>query len=31
MRSVEEIQADAEGRSAFSNRTEYDIWADRWC
>lgn len=31
MRTREEITADAEPRSAFSNGTEYDMWADRWC
>ena len=31
MRSAEEIQADAAGDKPFSNQTEYDIWADRYC
>lgn len=31
MRSEEEIRADAEDRRAFSNGTEYEMWADRWC
>jgi hypothetical protein len=31
MRTEEQIAADAEERSPFSNGTEYDMWADRWC
>ena len=31
MRTSEQIQADAEDRSPFSNGSEYGIWADRWC
>jgi hypothetical protein len=31
VRSYEEIDADAERRPAFSNGTEYEIWADEWC
>lgn len=31
MRTDEEIMADAENRSPFSNGSEYDYWAGRWC
>lgn len=31
MRTSEQIQADAEDRSPFSNGSEYDYWAGRWC
>jgi hypothetical protein len=31
MRSYEEIKADALPERTFSNGSEFDIWADRWC
>lgn len=31
MRTYEQIAADAEDCSPFSNGSEYDHWADRWC
>lgn len=31
MRAYEEIAADATEGRAFSNSTQYEIWADRWC
>lgn len=31
MRTEDEIRADASLKSPFSNRTEYDIWADDHC
>jgi hypothetical protein len=31
VRTSEQIMADAEQRSPFSNGSEYDHWADRWC
>lgn len=31
MRTPDEIQADAAPERAFSNHTEYEIWADRYC
>jgi len=31
MRTADQIQADATPQRPFSNGTEYDIWADRWC
>jgi hypothetical protein len=31
VRTSEQIMADAEDRSPFSNGSEYDYWADRWC
>lgn len=31
MRTEEQISTDAANRRAFSNGTEFDIWADRWC
>jgi hypothetical protein len=31
MRTEEQIAADAADKSAFSNGTEYEIWAGRWC
>ena len=31
MRSEQEIRRDAAGERPFSNGTEWDIWADRWC
>lgn len=31
MRTSEQIMADAEQRSPFSNHSQYDYWADRWC
>lgn len=31
MRTEDEIRADAAAERPFSNGTEFDIWADRWC
>lgn len=31
MRTEEQIAADAEARSPFSNGSEYERWADDWC
>lgn len=31
MRTEQQIAADAEKRSPFSNGSEYEMWADRWC
>lgn len=31
MRTLEQIRADAAAESAFSNHSEYEIWADRNC
>lgn len=31
MRTEDEIRADAADERPFSNGTEWDMWADRWC